>query len=357
MRTTMKNESGNQGPGAQQGKLLLHFGQGFSCGVGSKKELWDSRKHQTWKEAGEEEMSKVLGPQEAKNRRVKLPLILVAHLGRNESSQPLQSSLTSNFRVDHSASRNNMGAKISLLRNQIGNPPARGIPTYHPEGGYIPQTFTKNDVPSYNGTMYPAVTPSSNYPFYTQPMYAPPNMPMYSNSTGSFADSTCSVTPFVYWIEDYPLLDGIKIPSHIGSYDGKGDPDNFLHLFEGAFRMQKWLMPIACHMFAYTLKDSARIWWNSQKTSSILNYEDLKAKFRYTDDTLQILGLHEEQRISGFVHGLRTRSLVEHLSTYLSSTYKGLMEKTYTWIKAREMATNRIPNDRRENFERLRKSS
>ncbi|GKC69861.1 hypothetical protein Tco_1115744, partial [Tanacetum coccineum] len=81
-----------------------------------------------------------------------------------------------------------------------------------------------------------------------------------------------------------------------------------------------------------------------RKTGSILNYEDLKAKScshfsqqkkftkthlvvhnikqregestrafvtRYTDDTLQILGLHEEQRISSFVHGLRTRSLQE----------------------------------------------
>ncbi|GJZ67778.1 hypothetical protein Tco_0631018 [Tanacetum coccineum] len=53
----------------------------------------------------------------------------------------------------------------------------------------------------------------------------------------------------------------------------------------------------------------------------------------YTDDTLQILGLHEEQRISGFIHGLRTQSLVEHLSTDLSSTYKGLMDKTYTWVE------------------------
>ncbi|GKD27994.1 hypothetical protein Tco_1234208, partial [Tanacetum coccineum] len=110
---------------------------------------------------------------------------------------------------------------------------------------------------------------------------------------------------------------------------------------------------------------------------SILNYEDLKAKFRshfsqqknftkthlavrnikqrkgestrafatrYTDDNLQILGLYKDQRISSFVHGLRTRSLVEHLSTDIPSTYKGLMEKTYTWIKAREVATNGAPN-------------
>ncbi|GKF49344.1 hypothetical protein Tco_0142595 [Tanacetum coccineum] len=78
---------------------------------------------------------------------------------------------------------------------------------------------------------------------------------------------------------------------------------------------------------------------------------------KYTDDTLQILGLHKEQRISGFVHGLRTRSLVEHLSTDLPSTYKDLMEKTYTWIEAREVATNGTPNNRRKNFERSRKSS
>ncbi|GJW03931.1 reverse transcriptase domain-containing protein [Tanacetum coccineum] len=146
------------------------------------------------------------------------------------------------------------------------------------------------------------------------------------------------------WDNTFP--DGLNMPSHIGSYDGKGDPDNFLHLFEGAICKQKWLMPVACHMFTYTLKDFSRIWWNSQKAGSILNYKDLKAKFRshfshqkkftkthlavhnieqkegestrafitrYTNDTLQILGLHEEQRISGFVHGLRTRSLVEHL--------------------------------------------
>ncbi|GJZ16286.1 reverse transcriptase domain-containing protein [Tanacetum coccineum] len=238
------------------------------------------------------------------NSGMNLPLLLAAHLGRNESGQPMQSSLTSVYE-GHQPSTNIEG--ISLLT-----------------------TFINNGIPSYNGSMYPAATPSSNYPFYTQPMYAPPNMPMYPNPnpTGSFADPTGFITPFVLWIEDYPLPDGLKMPSHIGSYDGKGDPDNFLHLFEGAIRMQKWLMLVACHMFTYTLKDSAQIWWNSQKAGSMLNYEDLKAKFRshfsqqkkftktdlavhnikqrkgestmafaarYTDDTLQILGLHEDR--------------------------------------------------------------
>nr|GFC15998.1 hypothetical protein [Tanacetum cinerariifolium] len=52
----------------------------------------------------------------------------------------------------------------------------------------------------------------------------------------------------------------------------------------------------------------------------------------------------------------RARNLVEHLSMDLPSTYKGLMEKTYTWIKVREVATNGAPNDHRDNFERSRKS-
>ncbi|GJS14871.1 hypothetical protein Tco_0409343 [Tanacetum coccineum] len=117
---------------------------------------------------------------------------------------------------------------------------------------------------------------------YPRPMYAFPNMPAYGNPNpiGFFPNHLGSVTPYVRWIEDYPLPDRLKMPSHIGSYDRKREPDNFLHLFEGAIRMQNWLMPVACHMFTYTLKDSARIWWNSRKACSILDYEDLKAKFR-----------------------------------------------------------------------------
>ncbi|GJZ21438.1 hypothetical protein Tco_0558477 [Tanacetum coccineum] len=45
----------------------------------------------------------------------------------------------------------------------------------------------------------------------------------YPHKIGSFADSTGFVTPFVRWIEDYPLSDGLKMPSDISSYDGKGD--------------------------------------------------------------------------------------------------------------------------------------
>nr|GEX95227.1 reverse transcriptase domain-containing protein [Tanacetum cinerariifolium] len=53
---------------------------------------------------------------------------------------------------------------------------------------------------------------------------------------GSYSASC--VTPFVRWIEDSSLLDGLKMSSHVGSYDGKGDPDNYLHLFKVPFILE-----------------------------------------------------------------------------------------------------------------------
>ncbi|GJW59382.1 hypothetical protein Tco_0108717 [Tanacetum coccineum] len=110
--------------------------------------------------------------------------------------------------------------ETSLLT--MGNPPAGGTYAYHPQGGYIPHAFTKNSVPSYNSPMHPTVTPSSSYPFYTQPMYAPPNMPAHPNPAGPFADSASSLTHFVRWIEDYRLLDGLKCLPILVLTMGKG---------------------------------------------------------------------------------------------------------------------------------------
>ncbi|GJY33241.1 hypothetical protein Tco_0417710, partial [Tanacetum coccineum] len=159
------------------------------------------------------------------SQEMNLPPLLTAHLGRMENGQPLPSSLT-----------------------------------FAPKG---------SNIPAPHGLIPPSSVFPNNYPFNAQPMYPSLNAPIYPNHapSGLFADYTGCVTPFVHGIKDYPFLDGLKIPSHVGSYDDKEDPDNFLHLFEGAIRMQKWAMPVACHMFTYTLKDSAQIWWNGQKAA------------------------------------------------------------------------------------------
>ncbi|GJX28427.1 hypothetical protein Tco_0236506 [Tanacetum coccineum] len=52
-------------------------------------------------------------------------------------------------------------------------------------------------------------------------------------------NSTSCITPFIRWIEDYTLTNGLKMPPHVGFYDGKGDPDNYLNLLEGAIGREK----------------------------------------------------------------------------------------------------------------------
>ncbi|GJT76060.1 reverse transcriptase domain-containing protein [Tanacetum coccineum] len=92
-------------------------------------------------------------------------------------------------------------------------------------------------------------------------------------------------------------LSSVQIPTHVNPWHSYAEMGNacslpYVHL---------------------CLKDSARIWWNGQKADN---------------------------------------GLVEFLSTDLPTTYKGLMEKTYTWIEAKEVATNGVPNDHRDSFDR-----
>nr|XP_043638639.1 uncharacterized protein LOC122609762 [Erigeron canadensis] len=156
-------------------------------------------------------------------------------------------------------------------------------------------------------------------------------------------------------------------------YDGKGDPDNHLKHFNGMIKMQRWNVPVACHMFALTMKDVARAWVDGLPVGSVVNFEDLKRKFRshfsqqrkyqkihleaynikrregesirnfitrYTDETTLIKGLAESQKISGFVHGLRFKPLVEFLSTDLPQTYTAITDKTHSFLLAKDTTGN-----------------
>ncbi|GJW06734.1 reverse transcriptase domain-containing protein [Tanacetum coccineum] len=226
---------------------------------------------------------------ENESRGMNLPPLLAAHLGRNESGQPLQSSLTSVY------------GGYQPTTNTGGNLPPDGTLLSHHAQPFIPNSLH---------------IPTGFVPTHVNP-YTQPSAGIVNGQPLSFAfqaqNGNPSAGPIIHkGIDDYPLLDGLKMPSHIGSYDGKGDPDNFLHLFES--QQKKFTKT---HLAVRNIKQR-----EGETTRAFAT--------RYTDDTLQILGLHVDQRISGFVHCLRTRSLV---------------------------ATNGAPSDRRENFERSKKSS
>ncbi|GJV19793.1 reverse transcriptase domain-containing protein [Tanacetum coccineum] len=171
----------------------------------------------------------------------------------------------------------------------------------------------------------------ASHGFQPQPLKGTEGRTMQDHLRGGYENDADSFSLLTRWIEEFQFLDGLKVPPHVGYYDWKQDPDNFIHVFEGAMRMEKWAMPVTCYMFVYILKDVARVWWNSLPKRVVTSYEDLNKRFRthfkqqkkhtkthlaingikrkegesvrafithYTDETAQITRLNEDQRIA-----------------------------------------------------------
>nr|XP_043633053.1 uncharacterized protein LOC122604226 [Erigeron canadensis] len=275
----------------------------------------------------------------------------------------------------------------------MGNPggdnngPSRSAPQVHnaPSGintgpsGQTYQGYGNTRGPQYHPQPYgnQAVGPLHQYfapQFATQTFgiapiprpYGPQNCgaTTYQNALElSLVGGSVENSPFVAWIQSYPLPTDLKYPSHLGTYKGKSDPDDFLEAFEGVAEMKAWNVPIACRMFRYALEGDAREWLESVTKGSIVSFDDLKEKSRarfsqqkkhkkihvaahgirqretkscrsfidrFTTETEDIVDLAESQRISGLIHGLRHKPLVEFLYRDLPNTYEQVQKRTHT---------------------------
>ncbi|GJY09716.1 reverse transcriptase domain-containing protein [Tanacetum coccineum] len=127
-----------------------------------------------------------------------------------------------------------------------------------------------------------------------------------------------------------------RMPSHVKTYDGSGDPKDHLKLFQAAAKTERWAMPTWCHMFNSTLTGNARVWFEKLPRESIDSYEYLRITFRenylqqtkhikdpveihhikqrdgestedfmerYKAEILNMEGASECMKISGFMHG------------------------------------------------------
>ncbi|GJR01391.1 reverse transcriptase domain-containing protein [Tanacetum coccineum] len=129
-------------------------------------------------------------------------------------------------------------------------------------------------------------------------------------------------------------------------YDGSGDPEDHLKLFQSAEKTKRWAMPTWCHMFNSTLTENARVWFDWLSKESIDSYEDLRAAFRenylqqtkhikdpveihhikqrngestenlmerYKAEVLDVEGAPECMKISEFMHGITHPELIKRL--------------------------------------------
>ncbi|GJS31231.1 reverse transcriptase domain-containing protein [Tanacetum coccineum] len=136
------------------------------------------------------------------------------------------------------------------------------------------------------------------------------------------------------------------MPSHVKTYDGSGDPEDHIKLFQSTTKTERWAMPTWCHMFNSTLTGNARVWFDKLPKESIDSYEDLRATFRenyrqqtkhikdpveihhikqrdgestedfmerYKEEVLDVEGAPECMKISGFMHGITHPELIKRL--------------------------------------------
>ncbi|GJT38098.1 reverse transcriptase domain-containing protein [Tanacetum coccineum] len=69
------------------------------------------------------------------------------------------------------------------------------------------------------------------------------------------------------------------MPSNVKMYDGSGDPEDHLKIFQTAANVERWAMPTWCHMFNSTLIGSARLWFDELPPESIDSYIELRKAF------------------------------------------------------------------------------
>ncbi|GJW97826.1 reverse transcriptase domain-containing protein [Tanacetum coccineum] len=137
------------------------------------------------------------------------------------------------------------------------------------------------------------------------------------------------------------------MPVNVKTYDGTGDLDDHLKIFQAATKIERWAMPTWCHMFNSTLIGSARVWFDKLPPESIDNYEMLRKTFlvnysqqkKYIKDPVEIHHIKQREgestetfmerfkaesmhvnrapefmRISGFMHSITNPDLIKKLN-------------------------------------------
>ena len=61
------------------------------------------------------------------------------------------------------------------------------------------------------------------------------------------------IDAFTRRISDFSEDKRRRMPANVKTYDGTGDPDDHLKIFESAATIENWPQPVWCHMFNSTL--------------------------------------------------------------------------------------------------------
>ncbi|GJZ13457.1 reverse transcriptase domain-containing protein [Tanacetum coccineum] len=176
------------------------------------------------------------------------------------------------------------------------------------------------------------------------------------------------VDPFTPRIRNFRSSRKTRMPNNVKTYDGTGDPEDHLKVFQASAQVERWAMPTWCHMFNSTLIGAARVWFDELPPESIDSYKDLKAAFlayfmqqkkhvkdpveihnikqkdgetieefmeRFKVETGRMKGAPEYMKISGFMHGVNNPELTKRLNEHVPKTLEEMMITTTSFIRGK----------------------
>nr|GEV17003.1 hypothetical protein [Tanacetum cinerariifolium] len=165
-----------------------------------------------------------------------------------------------------------------------------------------------------------------------------------------------------------------QMPNNVKTYDGTGDPEDHVKIFQAAAQVERWAMPTWCHMFNSTLIGATRVWFDELPPKSINSYKDLKTAFmayfmqqkKYVKDPVEIhnvkqkdgetiedfierfkvetgrmKGAPECMQIFGFMHGVNNPELTKRLNEHVSKTMEEIMITTTAFIRGEAAAASK----------------
>ncbi|GKB88688.1 reverse transcriptase domain-containing protein [Tanacetum coccineum] len=171
--------------------------------------------------------------------------------------------------------------------------------------------------------------------------------------------------PFTTWIRNFEVPKRTRMPTNVKTYDGTGDPEDHLKIFQTAAKIERWAVPIWCHMFNSTLIGTARFWFDKLPSESIDSYEILQKAFignfsqqkKYIKDPVKIHHIKQREgelteafverfkaksmhvngglkwmRISRFMHGITNPDLIKRLNDNILKCVYEMMSATKAFL-------------------------
>nr|GEV53781.1 reverse transcriptase domain-containing protein [Tanacetum cinerariifolium] len=154
-----------------------------------------------------------------------------------------------------------------------------------------------------------------------------------------------------------------QMPNNVKTFDGTGDPEDHVKIFQAATQVERWPMPMWCHMFNSTLIETAKVWFDELPPESINGYKDLKAAFlayfmqqkKYIKDPVEIHNIKQRERdgetIEDFIERFKT---MEEMMTATTAFIRGetvaaFKKKGHTSWKPQDQPKRHV-SERRSDF-------